>query len=226
MLLIGTCALSSGRYSASSSCSTCTCASTRLLLTGLNRMACVLGFGRYSRMRDTADASGPVMPSFTRPTISASLAGAANACSRIGRAALGLACAATRTAVTLVMKPSSGSTAALHAWASGSQHAHDRVGARHAEERRLAGENARHVVAHVREVEVDISRRKLDVKRRNLFAQQQQVARREKLRVERARALEQRSGGRLDRLRARRDCLLRKPTEDLGVDRAVQLGQA
>lgn len=59
-----------------SSFAICPCASAMLDLTGLSRMACVAGLGRYSRILDTAAASGPpaAMAAFTRPTISPSLA--------------------------------------------------------------------------------------------------------------------------------------------------------
>mmetsp|Transcript_26484 Transcript_26484/g.67338 ORF Transcript_26484/g.67338 Transcript_26484/m.67338 type:complete len:214 (+) Transcript_26484:465-1106(+) len=60
-----------------------------------------------------AAGRGPASASFTLPTISATLAGTANACSRSGLAVAALACAATRTAVTLVMNDSMGSTATL-----------------------------------------------------------------------------------------------------------------
>lgn len=55
------------------------CASAMLDLTGLSRMACVAGLGRYSRSLATAVGSGPDRAAFTRLTISANLAGEAKA---------------------------------------------------------------------------------------------------------------------------------------------------
>lgn len=72
-----------------------------------------------------------------------------------------------------------------HAGAAGAQHAHNRVAAGHRKQRHLPRQDALHVVAHVREVEVNVGRGKVDVEGRDLLAQEQKVPDGEQLRVQR-----------------------------------------